>query len=247
MRFLALIDGVVKLAAVVLAIGGVASALFVLAQRSPQDLPWTPLDLGAPVGLATRAKLIALTDDAPRCEGLLARAGVRYAALPPLRGGPNCGYADGVRLEAGGARSIALAPGGLGTSCAVAAALAAWEWQVVQPAAIAAYGQPIERIDHFGSYSCRRIYGRAEGAAWSEHATADAIDVAGFRLADGRRVTVAADWSRDGADATFLRAVRDGACGLFGTVLSPDYNRAHHDHLHLDMAARGSGGWGVCR
>ena len=51
----------------------------------------------------------------------------------------------------------------------------------------------------------------------------------------------------DPAERRFLRRVRDGACGLFATVLSPDYNAAHRDHLHLDQADRGMGGWRSCR
>ena len=90
-------------------------------------------------------------------------------------------------------------------------------------------------IDHFGSYNCRHIYGRDAGN-WSEHATADAVDIAGFRLADGTRISVARDWKGDGPKAAFLREVRDGACRLFATTLSPDYNAAHRDHLHLDQA-----------
>ncbi len=246
MRFLALVDRLLKTLAVLLLLAAVLAAGFVLTRRGPEDLPWTTLDLGRPIGLFTLRRLAALTEDGPACEALLARAGVRFTPLPPRTSGA-CGYADGVRLEAGGARGATLAPAGLGTSCAVAAALAMWEWQVVQPAAIAEFGTPVARIDHYGSYACRRIYGRAEGAAWSEHATADAIDIAGFRLADGRRITVAGDWQGDGAEARFLHAVRDGACRLFSTTLSPDYNRAHHDHLHLDMAARGRRGWGACR
>ena len=50
-----------------------------------------------------------------------------------------------------------------------------------------------------------------------------------------------------GAEATFLREVRTGACDLFATVLSPDYNAAHRDHLHFDQADRGGTGWGLCR
>src|SRR3546814_2613059 len=91
-----------------------------------------------------------------------------------------CGYDDAVRLT-GGAVEIAYRPAGLGTSCPVAAALVLWEWHVVQPAALEHFGEKVVAIEHFGSFSCRRIYGRDEGR-WSEHATADAIDVAGFRL-----------------------------------------------------------------
>mgnify|MGYP003632355300 CR=1 FL=1 len=95
------------------------------------------------------------------------------------------------------------------------------------------------------SYSCRRVYGREEGR-WSEHATADAVDVAGFRLEDGTQVSVLRDWDDGGPKSAFLREVRNGACDLFATVLSPDYNAAHRDHLHLDQAERGEKGWRMC-
>ena len=101
-------------------------------------------------------------------------------------------------------------------------------------------------IEHFGSYNCRRMYNR-EGASWSEHATADAVDIAAFRLADGTRITIVGDWPGKGSKARFLRDVRDAACGVFATVLSPDYNAAHRDHLHLDQASRGGMGWRACR
>jgi hypothetical protein len=60
-------------------------------------------------------------------------------------------------------------------------------------------------------------------------------------------VTVVGDWKGEGERAAFLREVRDGACDLFATVLSPDYNAAHRDHLHLDQARRGAMGWRACR
>jgi len=66
-------------------------------------------------------------------------------------------------------------------------------------------------------------------------------------LSDGRRISVVGDWQGDDAKARFLRQVRDGACDLFATTLSPDYNAAHRDHLHLDQAARGAMGWRACR
>lgn len=226
-----------------------ALLLYGYARSHPEDLPWTALDLTQPVGLFTGRKLAALGGDGPRCRALLDRAGVEYTALPPRvsrSAERQCGYQDGVRLRRGGALAIAYRPDGLGTSCPVAAALALWEWHVVQAAALAHFGQEVASIDHFGSYSCRRLYGRAEGAM-SEHAAANAVDIAGFRLAGGRRITVARDWRGNGPEAAFLRDFRDGACRLFATVLSPDYNQAHADHLHLDQARRGAIGWRGCR
>ena len=227
-------------------ITGLGLILWSTLRGRPQDLPWTPLDLGQPIGLMTGRKLNALTQSYPACKAALERAGVRYTALPPRSGEGQCGYSDGVRFTSGGARRIDFAPAGLGVACPVAAALAIWEWNVVQPAAERHFGTKVTSIDHFGSYSCRRIYGRDAGT-WSEHSTADAVDIAGFRLDNGTRITVARDWQGDTAKAAFLREVRDGACQLFATTLSPDYNAAHADHFHLDQADRGAMGWRACR
>ncbi len=227
-------------------IAGLGLILWSTLRGRPQDLPWTPLDLGQPIGLMTGRKLTALTQSYPACQAALERAGVRYTALPPPSGEGQCGYSDGVRFTSGGARRIDFAPAGLGVACPVAAALAIWEWNVVQPAAERHFGTKVTSIDHFGSYSCRRIYGRDAGT-WSEHSTADAVDIAGFRLGNGTRITVARDWKGDAAKAAFLREVRDGACQLFATTLSPDYNAAHADHFHLDQADRGAMGWRACR
>lgn len=231
---------------VLLGLAGFGAMLFYGYARShPQDLPWTPLALDQPVGVFTGRKLAALGGEGALCQALLDRAGIHYTSLPP-RSAAQCGYDDAVRFTPGGARAIAYRPADLGTSCPVAAALALWEWHVVQPAALAHFGRRVASIDHYGSYSCRRIYDREEGA-WSEHATANAVDIAGFRLEGGQRVSVIDDWSGSAAKSAFLKQVRDGACDLFATVLSPDYNIAHRDHLHFDQAARGEMGWRGCR
>jgi hypothetical protein len=214
-------------------------------RRHPQDVPWTRLDLGDPVGLFTVRKLAALGDRPAQCRALLADAGNRDVPAPPRRGEAGCGYADGMRLSGDG-RTVSFAPAGLITSCPVAAALVLFERDVLQPAARRHFGTRVSVIDHAGSYSCRRLYGRAEGG-FSQHATADALDIIGFRLADGTQVGVVRDWRDAGPKGQFLRDVRDGSCRLFATVLSPDYNAAHADHLHLDQAKRGRIGWSLCR
>lgn len=216
------------------------------ARSHPQDVPWVPLDLGQPVGMFTGRKLTALTQDRTQCLGLLDRAGIRYTALPARSDGAQCGYDDAVRFTAGGARAISYRPATLGMSCPVAASLALWEWDAVQPAARELLGSEVVAIDHLGSYNCRRISGRST-SDWSEHARANAVDIAAFRLKDGRRISVLRDWKDQGAKGQFLRRVRDQACDLFATTLSPDYNAAHADHFHLDQAYRGSMGWRACR
>ncbi|MHA6723421.1 extensin-like domain-containing protein [Sphingomonas sp. RS2018] len=232
--------------AILLAIG---FTLYTIARSRPQDLPWTKLDLSQPPGRFTAGKIAALGSDFAQCRTLLDRAGVRYTTLESVRGqGGQCGYADGVRVS-GGSAALRYSPAGLGVACPVAAAMAMLEWNVIQPAAERRFGSRVRTVEHFGSYNCRRMYGRSAGD-WSQHATADAIDIAGFVLADGTRISVVRDWDAEGKDAgkaAFLRDVRDGACDVFTTVLSPDYNAAHRDHFHLDQANRGTMGWGACR
>ena len=239
MRTLRWAIGGATIAAILLALG---LMLLAVLRGRPQDLPWTPLDLGEPIGAFTGRKLAGLTHDFPRCRALLDKAGVRYDVLPEVHVNA-CGYADGVRFAEGGSRRAIYAPE-VGMACPVAAGLSVWEWNIVQPAARRLLGSSVVAIEHYGSYNCRHIAGER---TWSEHATADAIDIAGFRLASGKRVTIAGDWKGNGPEATFLHETRNGACKLFATTLSPDYNAAHWNHLHLDQAARGEFGWRACR
>ncbi|RYD90654.1 MAG: extensin, partial [Sphingomonadales bacterium] len=68
----------------------------------------------------------------------------------------------------------------------------------------------------------------------------DAIDVAAFLLEDGRRISVLDDWSRGTPqEREFLRLVHQSACKRFGTVLGPDYNRAHENHFHVEKVIAG--------
>ncbi|MFM7378480.1 MAG: extensin family protein [Erythrobacter sp.] len=206
-------------------------------QTHPQHNPWARLNLTDPPGWATRAKLARLKGDVAECRAVLERSGVSFTALDPAGEG-SCARPDRTRLG-----DYPLAPDTPPVTCPVAAALEIWRRDSVGPAARRIMGSEIQRIEHLGAFSCRRMYGDTEGP-WSEHATANAIDIAGFVLADGTRISVLKDWDGGGPKARFLRAVREGACGSFATVLSPDYNAAHADHFHLDQDDRWAG---VCR
>ena len=223
---------------------GLGAVLFAIFRPGPQDMPWTPLALDQPIGAFTGRKLSALADDPAACQSLLAQTGLKVEQAQPF-GAAQCRVTDAVDI-AGGQEMLPLAPANVRPSCPVAAALALWNWQIVQPAAQRILGASVARIEHMGSHSCRRLYGRSEGA-WSEHATANAIDIGAFVLTDGRRISVLADWNGDPDEAAFLRTVRDGACKLYATVLSPDYNAQHRDHFHFDQAQRGTMGWRACR
>lgn len=208
----------------------------------PEHNPWAPLALDHPVGWATHRKLAALPRGEGVCGALLREGGVSFEALPGVGEGA-CRAPDRVRLADDAERSIALRPTGAAPSCAVAASFVLWMRDSVTPAARRHFGQAVTRVEHLGSYNCRPIAG---GGNWSEHATANALDISAFVLADGTRISLIDDWNGAPARAAFLREVRDGACDLYATVLSPDYNRAHADHFHFDMADR-AGSWQVCR
>lgn len=121
-----------------------------------------------------------------------------------------------------------------------------WVSEVVEPAARRFYGAPLVELKVAASYSCRPMNGVA-GSKLSEHGHANAIDISGFQLADGRLVTVKGGWKGSPADSDFLHAVHHGACDLFTTVLGPNANAFHADHFHLDLARHGKAGTGhVC-
>ncbi|KPQ35664.1 MAG: hypothetical protein HLUCCX21_01215 [Porphyrobacter sp. HL-46] len=206
-------------------------------QDHPEHNPYAPLDLRDPPGWATTRKLTALREDVTECRAVLERSGVAFTALSATGDGP-CARPDRTRLG-----DYPLTPDTPAVTCPVAVALELWRRDSVAPAARTLIGSELARIEHLGAFSCRRMYGAADGP-WSEHATANAIDIAGFVFADGRRISVSDDWEGAAPEAAFLREVRDGACASFATVLSPDYNAAHADHFHLDQDDRWTG---VCR
>lgn len=212
-------------------------AVFLHAERAALPSEWSPfapLDLAAPGTPVQRWKIARAEADGGLCRAAVASAGLRAPPQDDKVFGDHCSLIDSVSLERLG--SARLAPVTL--RCAVAMRLYLWEREVVQPAAARFFGEPVARILHFGGYSCRKIAG---SWFWSRHATGNAIDIAGFRLRSGREISVLKHWAGGGAEAAFLRAARDGACGQFDVVLSPEYNAAHRDHFHLDL-----GWWERC-
>lgn len=162
------------------------------------------------------------------CVGKLDRVVARYALLPDRNFSSGCSALGAVQL-----RDIGTPTTNLGAmTCPLAFAFTQWVQSDLQIPAMGEFGNPVVRIETFGTYSCRPIAGSER---LSEHASANAVDVAAFVLKDGRRVSVLGGWNGDERDGRFLRAVRAAACRRFNTVLSPDYNAAHRDHLHFDM------------
>ncbi|GLK66459.1 hypothetical protein GCM10008179_00970 [Hansschlegelia plantiphila] len=149
--------------------------------------------------MLTQWRIRLLANDTQACFRTLERSDVSLIRAPqrPIVNG--CGYRDGV---APAASSLDLQSPPV-MRCALAAAYAAWELQVVAPAARRHLGSDLESVRHLGVYSCRDIAGRA--GRRSQHATANAIDVSGFTLSDGRVVTLRRDWNNPGPAGRFLR------------------------------------------
>jgi hypothetical protein len=125
-------------------------------------------------------------------------------------------------------------------ACPIVSALDHWVSDGVQPAAMRWFGSQVVEIKQISSYSCRGMVG-AGGSGISEHAFGNAIDIAAFTFADGRRVTVQEGWHGTPEEQGFLRDVHLAACDNFSTVLAPGYNAAHYNHIHVDLMRRANG------
>ncbi len=166
-----------------------------------------------------------------QCLADLSREGVSFRRLPDKTTGPGCGLYGTVQLLDIGVPVNNLTA----MRCGNARAFSAWVRNAVVPAAYQIMGSELARVDTYGTYACRNVVGTANGNRRSGHAIANAVDIAGFVLKDGRRITILNDWTRaDPATHDFLQAIRRSACKRYGTVLSPDYNAAHRNHLHLE-------------
>lgn len=167
-----------------------------------------------------------------QCLADLGRLEARYALLPDRNYGNGCSTISSVQLTGVGIPVSNITA----IQCPLALALAIWTREAVQPAAKQAFGVRVARLESFGSYSCRNVKGRPQMAGTrSEHATANAVDISAFVLTDGRRITIESGWNGSDKERRFLRSIRGAACKRFQTVLSPDFNSAHSDHLHFDL------------
>ncbi|MER9253296.1 extensin family protein [Mesorhizobium sp. M0598] len=122
-------------------------------------------------------------------------------------------------------------------NCQMAEAAARFAASVIQPAAKAEFGADIKSIGQASAFVCRSRNG---GGKLSEHAFGNALDIASFKLSDGKEIDVGP--APPEKDAKFLNAVRKAACGPFKTVLGPGSDADHSQHLHFDLEPRRNGG-----
>ncbi|MDA7948281.1 MAG: extensin family protein [Hyphomicrobiaceae bacterium] len=163
-----------------------------LPTRNPKRLepppPPHPRDLKAPEW--TAQEIQAALD---RCDMLLADIGVDYTPVDPIREGV-CGTPAPIELRSIGKKhKISISPPARVT-CDLAATLSAWADTVVQAEAQKHLGSNIVSIRNVASYVCRNRY-NAPGKRISEHARANALDMAAFTTADGKTITLLDDWA----------------------------------------------------
>ena len=180
---------------------------------------------------------VVLVDPDTACRGDLTNA---HAGFQPLEtfGQGQCSIANPVRLTA---VDVPLNRPGV-VSCDTARAFTHFTTDVVQPLAQKYFGQRVIRIDHMGTYDCRatrteastKNSGSSKGGRLSEHAKGRAIDFAGVQLADGRLIYVREKWNNAGPEGAFLHQLARESCKAFSVVLTPNHDKLHWDHIHMD-------------
>jgi hypothetical protein len=168
------------------------------------------------------------------CRAALTEEIAIAPSIPDVHGPGGCGGTDLVRLEAimlPDKHRVAVTPAAT-LRCAMASAIADWVRTDIAPLT-EKLGSEITALDNFDSYECRG-FNRIPGAHLSEHGRANALDVRAFKLADGRSISL--------TDRTVSRETRESVlhsvCARFMTVLGPDSDGYHEDHIHLDLAER---------
>jgi hypothetical protein len=129
------------------------------------------------------------------CVKLLAPIAAEVDLAPPLKQ-DQCGAAAPVMLRrvASGSNRVEIKPPAM-LNCAMVAHLHEWITTVLQPAAEQAFGSPITRLANASGYACRQRNGsQSHSERLSEHALANAIDIAAFVTADGRTIEVGRHW-----------------------------------------------------
>lgn len=216
------------------ALAALTGTLLVVACSAVPDRPGSPRaeapGVSAPPAAESRA--------GRQCLANLSATGAAYSLLPDRYPEAGCSNVNTVQLSSVPSDASALMIANLGpVTCEVSTAFTGWARYGVERAARQLLGSPLRSIETFGSYSCRNVAGTNRRSA---HSDAAAIDVSAFVLVDGRRITLVNGWNGGTAEEReFLRTVHRSACRRFATVLGPEYNAAHRDHLHLEGVASG--------
>jgi hypothetical protein len=169
------------------------------------------------------------------CRARLAAQGIRFEPLPPLPASADCDAVKPLQVLSLASDLALAAPATL--TCRMTEALAKWAAEAVIPAAEEQFKAKPSAMFIGTSYACRPRNNRS-GAKLSEHAAANALDVAGFKFDHEADVRVADSHAPDSPEARFLADIRAKACAYFRTVLGPGTDPEHSSHYHLDLRQR---------
>lgn len=169
------------------------------------------------------------------CMELLAARGAVFEQSEPFHTDRGCGIDEPVILRTGVAE---LGPDAE-LECAMALKWLDFDQRVVQPLAQQYFEQPVAYVHQMSDYACRVSTGNRRKL--SQHSHGLALDIGAFELPDGRQASVERDYHSNSPEGQFLRAVAEKACGFFTVVLTPNSDRHHSNHFHLDI-----GDFGVC-
>ncbi len=155
-----------------------------------------------------------------------------------------CGAPAPVMLRSigSGADKVAINPPAM-VNCAMVAHLHTWVEKTLQPAAREALGSPVARLRNASGYACRtRVGSHFHADRISEHALANAMDIAGFITADGRAIEVSRHWgptTRDQQEARKVAATPPAADeGVAKDTLSRDRKTSAIAHAAAAQQAR---------
>jgi hypothetical protein len=203
--------------------------------EAPAAEPESPSAAKPPAGSDKPAEQAVPAAPQPSaCRAALTEEIAIAPSIPDIHGAGGCGGTDLVRLEAivlSNKHRVAVTPAAT-LRCSMATAIADWVRTDIVPLT-EKLGSEISVLDNFDSYECRG-FNRSPGAHLSEHGRANALDVRAFKLADGRAISL--------TDRTVARDLRESVlhsvCARFMTVLGPDSDWYHEDHIHLDLMER---------
>ena len=197
--------------------------------------PGTTVSVPTVSRVSTKPAQVSTRDGDMACINELSATGAQFNPLPDTYAAPGCNKLGTVQLSALSGDAGPFGISNIGPlKCDAANTFSGWVRYGVDRAARQILGSPLKRVETMGSYSCRNVAGTERRSA---HARAEAIDVSGFVLEDGRRIVLEEDWNGGtAAEREFLRVVHKSACKRFGTVLGPAYNADHKDHFHLEQS-----------
>lgn len=197
-------------------------------------LAWSPfatITLAERPGIFVDPRLAMLRRNPALCEAILKPPHIEAKSIDDNPITKGCGWVNSVSVATAGGARIGVDK----LTCEMAAAVTLWIEYEVQPLALEMFGARVASAHDFGTYTCRNIVGNV---FWkdlrSEHATANAFDVGGFTLSDGRTISVLRNWKKPDLESRFLREAYRRACRYFRVTLGPDFNTAHRDHFHFD-------------